>query len=99
MLARMSKATEGTWLGTFQPSAFTGFWVGMAWPYTSYGVPITGGVYPVSEGGSFTRFGHIDRLFGVGEAPSAARALTVVAPDQRRERGWLRQGHDRPERQ
>src|SRR6516165_9235351 len=38
-------------------------------------------------------------LSGVGEGSPAAGALAVVPVDQRRERGWLREGHDRLERQ
>src|SRR5262249_60685250 len=38
-------------------------------------------------------------LSGVGEGSPAARALAVVPVDQGRERGRLREGHDRLERQ
>src|SRR5262245_33391354 len=52
----------------------------------------------------FARFGSrapitSPELSGVGEGSPAARAFAVVPVDQRRERGRLGQGHDRPEGQ
>ena len=52
-----------------------------------------------AEASNTARFGHIARSAGVGEPPPAARALAVAPLEERRERGRLRQGHDRPERQ